>query len=138
VTDANGVERSTETRGLIINSKAKEEAVLIFIYKFLRAREQVSWNDGSMHLFKFELHLQQGLYQIDWKEILGATNPHNDCNVEFFEEQVQNMLSNLRQRRMVRNGQLRTYLEQETKIDDLQAGNSVLVLSLDYDNTSVT
>ncbi len=41
-----------------------------------------------------ELHLQ-GSYQIDWQEILDATDPNDDWNVEYFKEQVQNMLSNI-------------------------------------------
>jgi hypothetical protein len=98
VTDAaDGVEEQaiyTETRIPIIDSEAKGENVLHFIYKFSQARELMSWNYWATLISKFELHLQ-GSYQIDWQEILDATDPNDERNGEYFEEQVQNMLSNI-------------------------------------------
>jgi hypothetical protein len=32
---------------------------------------------------------------MDWQEILEATNPNNDYNIEFFEEQFESMFSNI-------------------------------------------
>jgi hypothetical protein len=68
----------------IVNSEAKEEAFLHFLYKFSRTRELMQWIDKATLLSKFQLHLQ-GCYQTDWNNILEA-----DAN--YFEEQVQNFL----------------------------------------------
>ncbi len=49
-------------------------------------------NSGPSALIsKFELHLQQGSYQTTWQEILDATDPNDDRDVELFEEQAQNI-----------------------------------------------
>jgi hypothetical protein len=70
VTDADGVERSTETRVPIADSEAKGEAFLLHfcIYKFSQARELTSSDNGATLLSRLELHLQ-GSFQIDWQEI---------------------------------------------------------------------
>jgi hypothetical protein len=54
----------------------------------------MSWDNGVTLISKFELHLQ-GSFQTGWQEIIDATNPDGDRNVDFFKEQVQNMLSNI-------------------------------------------
>jgi hypothetical protein len=97
VTDDDGIERSTETRVPIVGSEAKREALLHFITKFTRARQLMSWNDGPTLLSKIEMHLQ-GSYQTDWQEIIDSTDPADDRTVEFFEEQVQNMLTDISQK----------------------------------------
>jgi hypothetical protein len=54
----------------------------------------MSWNDGPTLLSKFSLHLQ-GSYQMDWQKILHATDPNEQCYIDFFKEHVQNMLSTI-------------------------------------------
>jgi L-asparaginase/Glu-tRNA(Gln) amidotransferase subunit D len=54
----------------------------------------MTWDNGPALISRFELHLQ-GSYQTDWQEILDTTGPDNNCNINFFEEQVQNMFSNI-------------------------------------------
>jgi hypothetical protein len=52
----------------------------------------MSWINGAILISKFEL-LLQGTYQVNWYEILDATNPNNYHDANFFEEQVQVLLS---------------------------------------------
>jgi hypothetical protein len=54
----------------------------------------MSWDDGPMLISKFELHLQ-GSFQLNWQEILDSTDPDDDCNVAYFQEQVQNLLTDI-------------------------------------------
>jgi hypothetical protein len=94
VADDEGIEWSAETRVPVVNPDAKGEAFLHFISRFTRARQLMSWNDGPTLLSKFELHLQ-GSYQIDWQEIIESTDPGEPRDVAFFEEQVQNLLTDI-------------------------------------------
>jgi hypothetical protein len=75
--DGQGVAGSTETSVPIVNSKAKEEAFLYFLYKFTCAPELMQWIDRRTFLSKFELHLQ-GSYQNDWNDLLDAIDPNED------------------------------------------------------------
>jgi hypothetical protein len=69
----------------------KEEEFFLFLYKFSRAQELMQWIDRATLLSKFQLHLQ-GSYQNDWHNILEATDPNEDCDANYFDEQVQNFL----------------------------------------------
>jgi hypothetical protein len=93
-TDDQGIRQCMETTVPIINSKVKEEAFLHFLHKLSRTQELMQWIDGATLLSKFQLHLQ-GSYQTDWNELLEATDPNEDRDVNYFDEQVQNFLYNL-------------------------------------------
>ena len=93
-TDYLGVTRSTETTVPIVDSETKGEAFLHFLYKFSRTRELMHWINGATLLSKFELHLQ-GSYQDDWSEILEASDPNDDRDANFFDEKVQDFLSDI-------------------------------------------
>jgi hypothetical protein len=88
------VEQSTETRVRVVTSKSKGKKFLNFIPKFSKAQELMSWDNGTTLISKFELHLQ-GSFQLNWQEILNLTDPNDNCNVAYFEEQVQNSLNDI-------------------------------------------
>jgi hypothetical protein len=95
VADASGVDWSSKIKWPIIDSKSKGKAFLHFIFKLSSARELITSRDnGPTLISKFELRLQ-GSYQTDWKDILDATDPNDERNIKFYEEQVQNMLSDI-------------------------------------------
>jgi hypothetical protein len=91
--DDQGITRSTETTVPVVNSATKGEEFLLFLYKFSHARELMQWIDRATLLSKFVLHLQ-GSYQNDWNDILEATDPNEDRDAKYFDEQVQNFLYN--------------------------------------------
>jgi hypothetical protein len=94
VTDAQGITRCAETKVLIVNSKAKEEAFLHFLYQFSCTPELMNWIDGATLLSKFKHHLH-GSYQNNWREILAASDPNDNRDANYFEEQVENILYNI-------------------------------------------
>jgi hypothetical protein len=73
-------------------SKAEEEFFLHSLHKFLHTGELMKWINGATIISKFEYHLQ-GSYQNDWREIVGATDPNEDCDANYFDKQVKNFLS---------------------------------------------
>jgi hypothetical protein len=54
----------------------------------------MNWIDGAMLLSKFEYHLH-GSYQNYWREILTATDPNEDCDANYFNEQVKSFLDDI-------------------------------------------
>jgi hypothetical protein len=64
-TDNQGITRCSETKVRIVNSEAKEEAFLHFLYKFSWTRKLRNLIHRTTLLSKFEFHLQ-GSYQNDW------------------------------------------------------------------------
>ncbi len=49
----------------------------------------MTWIDGARLLSKFEYGLHRS-YQDDWREILAVTNPNEDCDANYYDEQVKN------------------------------------------------
>jgi hypothetical protein len=56
--------------------------------------KKLTWDEVATLLSYVKLCLQ-GSYQTNWQDILDATNPNDDCNVNFFEEKVKKMLSDI-------------------------------------------
>ncbi len=54
----------------------------------------MNWIDGATLLSKFELHLH-GSYQDDWRSILAASNPNDDRDAAYFDEQDKNFLDDI-------------------------------------------
>jgi hypothetical protein len=94
-----------ETRVPIVNSEAKEEAFLHFLYKFLRTQELTNWIAGATIFSRFEYCLQ-GFYQDDRREILAATNSNEDCNANYFNSSQKLSQQHLCTRWKVLYGQL--------------------------------
>jgi hypothetical protein len=94
ITDAQGITRTTQTKVPIVDSKAKEEAFLHFLYQFSCTPELMNWIDGATLLSKFELHLH-GSYQDDWRSILAASDPNDDRDAAYSDEQVKNFLDDI-------------------------------------------
>jgi hypothetical protein len=94
VTDAQGITRCMEAKVPIVNSEAKEEAFLHFLYQFFCTQELMEWINGATLLSKFE-HQLHGSYQDNWREILSASDPNDDRDANYFDEQVENFLGNM-------------------------------------------
>jgi hypothetical protein len=58
----------------------------------------------------------RGTYQTNWQKILDAADLNDDCNVNFFEDKVENMLSDIFTEDECSGGQLHPYLVLKSKI----------------------
>jgi hypothetical protein len=93
VTDTQGITQCTKSKVLIVNSEVKEEAFFHFLSQFLHTRELMNWIHGATLLSNFEHHLH-GSYQDNWRDILAASDPNDNHNANYFDEQVKNFLDN--------------------------------------------